>query len=94
MQDFRRRYNEVVRGCPVNHTRVDYLMARAERTGRWETKAWAHLRYVLDVYGLYGACLLGPPLVLLFFAMKGATTPWARAVSRRSGSMACAPAAR
>ena len=68
VQDFRRRYNEVVRGCPVNHARVDYLMARAERTGRWETKAWAHVRYVLDVYGLYGACLLSPPLVLLFFA--------------------------
>jgi hypothetical protein len=68
VQEFRRRYNEAVRGCPVNHTRVDYLMARAERTGRWETKAWAHLRYVLDVYGLYGACLLAPPLVLLFFA--------------------------
>ena len=57
-----------VRGCPVNHARIDYLMARADRSGRWETKAWAHLRYVLDVYGLYGAFLLGPPLVLLFFA--------------------------
>ncbi len=68
VQDFRRRYNEVVRGCPVNHTRVDYLMARADRSGRWETKVWARLRYMLDVYGLYGACLLGPPLVLLFFA--------------------------
>ena len=30
VQDFRRRYNEVVRGCPYNHTRVDYLLARAE----------------------------------------------------------------
>lgn len=68
VQEFRRRYNEVVRGCPVNHARVDYLMARAERGGRWETKAWARLRYTLDVYGLYGACLLGPPLVLLLFA--------------------------
>jgi hypothetical protein len=68
IQDFRRRYNEVVRGCPFNHTRVDYLVARAERTGRWEKKVWAHARYVLDVYGLYGACLLGPPLVLLLFA--------------------------
>ena len=68
VQDFRQRYNEVVRGCPVNHTRVDYLMARAERSGGWETRAWAHARYALDVYGLYGVCLLVPPLALLFFA--------------------------
>ena len=35
---------------------------------RWETKAiGARLRYALDVYGLYGACLIGPPLVLLLF---------------------------
>ena len=67
VQDYRRRYNEVVRGCPFNHTRVDYLMAQAARTASWETKAWANLRYALDVYGLYGACLLGPPLVLLLF---------------------------
>jgi SMODS and SLOG-associating 2TM effector domain family 5 len=67
VQDFRRRYNEVVRGCPYNHTRVDYLMARAERKVPWEAKVWAHLRYALDVYGLYGACLIGPPMVLLLF---------------------------
>jgi hypothetical protein len=65
VQDFRRRYNAVVRGCPFNHTRVDYLMARADRG--WGTWLWAHLRYVADVYGLYGACLAGPPLVLLLF---------------------------
>lgn len=68
VQDFRRRYNEVVRGCPVNHARIDYQMARAERSGRWDMKAWAYVRYVLDVYGIYGACLLAPPLVLLSFA--------------------------
>ena len=67
VQDFRRRYNEVVRGCPFNHARVDYLMARAELKVPWEAKVWAHLRYVLDVYGLYGTCLIGPPLVLLLF---------------------------
>jgi hypothetical protein len=65
VQEFRRRYNEVVRGCPYNHSRTDYLMARAERNVPWETKAWAHLRYTLDVYGLYSAFLAGPPLVLL-----------------------------
>ena len=68
VQDFRRRYNEVVRGCPHNHTRVDYLMAKSERATRWETKTWAYARYVFDVYGLYGACLLMPPLVLVLFA--------------------------
>lgn len=68
VQDFRRRYTEVVRSCPFNHARIDYLMARAERNGRWDTKILTRLRYVLDVYGLYSACLLGPPLVLLLFA--------------------------
>jgi hypothetical protein len=67
IQDFRRRYNEVVRGCPYNHTRVDYLMARAEGKAPWDAKAWAHFRYALDVYGLYGSILLAPPLVLLLF---------------------------
>jgi len=67
VQDFRRRYNEVVRGCPLNHQRVDYLMARAERAGSWQEKAWARLRYAADVYGLYGVTLIVPPLVLLLF---------------------------
>ena len=67
VQDFRRRYNEVVRGCPLNHQRVDYLMARAERAGQWQEKAWARLRYAMDVYGLYGVTLIVPPLVLLLF---------------------------
>jgi len=68
VQDFRRRYNEVVRGCPCNHTRVDYLMACAERDVPWSDKLTARLRYGLDVYGLYAVCLAGPPLVLLLFA--------------------------
>jgi hypothetical protein len=66
VQDFRRRYNAVVRGCPFNHSRIDYLMARADRG--WERRLWARACYAADVYGLYGACLLGPPLVLLLFA--------------------------
>jgi hypothetical protein len=65
VQEFRRRYNEVVRNCPFNHARVDYLMARAERGVPWRAKAWARLRYAGDVYLLYGLCLLIPPLVLL-----------------------------
>jgi hypothetical protein len=67
VQDFRRRYNEIVRGCPYNHARVDYLLASAENRGSLEAKAWAHARYVFDVYGLYGAFLAVPPLVLLLF---------------------------
>jgi hypothetical protein len=67
VQEFRHQYNAVVRGCPLNHTRLDYLMARAERKIPWEEKAWARLRYAFDVYGLYGLCLITPPLVLLLF---------------------------
>jgi SMODS and SLOG-associating 2TM effector domain family 5 len=67
VQAFRRRYNEVVRSCPFNHARVDYLMARAKGRASWEARAWAHLCYALDVYGLYGTVLIGPPLVLLVF---------------------------
>jgi hypothetical protein len=67
IQEFRRRYNDAVRGCPYNHARIDYLLARAERGLPWEEKAWIHLRYALDVYALYGLCLAIPPLVLLVF---------------------------
>ena len=67
VQEFRRRYNEAVRSCPFNHARIDYLMARAERGVPWEEKAWAQLRHALDVYALYGFCLIAPPLVLVLF---------------------------
>lgn len=67
VQDFRRRYNEAVRGCPVNHSRIDYLMAKSEQGMPWADKLWVRLRYALDVYALYGLCLLIPPLVLLVF---------------------------
>jgi len=67
VQDFRRRYTEIVRNCPFNHARVDYLMARAERGSgvRLEERLWAWLRYAGDVYALHGMCLIVPPLVLL-----------------------------
>ncbi len=42
-------------------------MAAAENRGSLEAKAWAHVRYTLDVYGLYGSFLAAPPLVLLLF---------------------------
>jgi hypothetical protein len=68
VQDFRRRYNDVVRSCPYNHSRVDYLVARAERNAFRGEKLLARLRYALDVYGLYAACLAAPPLALWLLA--------------------------
>ena len=65
LQEFRRRYNDIVRGCPLNHARVDYLMARPERDMPWSELLWVRLRYVWDVYALYAAALIIPPLVLL-----------------------------
>ncbi|HEY1244457.1 MAG TPA: SLATT domain-containing protein [Hyphomicrobiaceae bacterium] len=65
VQDFRRRYNNVVRGCPCNHSRIDYLMARPRAS--WEARVLVKLRYVADVYGLYSFCLAGPPILLLLF---------------------------
>ena len=43
-------------------------MARAERNVPWADKRGRRLRYALDVYALYGTCLVVPPLVLLLFA--------------------------
>jgi hypothetical protein len=67
VQEFRRRYNAVVRGCQYNHARIDYLMAKAEIGGPWTDTAWSRACYAVDVYALYGLCLLVPPLVLLLF---------------------------
>lgn len=61
VQDFRRRYNEIMKACPVNHARVDYLAAkRSDKTTRSERILIA-LRYGLDVYGLYTLFLAVPP---------------------------------
>ena len=65
LQEFRQRYTGAVRRCPYNHTRIDYLMAKAESGAPWADRAWARLRYALDVYALYGFALLAPPLVLV-----------------------------
>ena len=67
VQGFRRRYNEAVRGCPINHARVDFLLALAERGAPLSQKVWAHVRYACDVYALYALTLGAPPLVLLWF---------------------------
>lgn len=63
VQDIRRRYTEVVRGCPFNHARIDYLMARPP--AQWDGRLALWLRYAGGVYGLYAVCLAGPPLMLL-----------------------------
>jgi hypothetical protein len=69
LQQFRYRYNGAVRRCPYNHSRIDYLMAKAEDgVVPWTDRAWARLRFLLDVYGLYGLALIVPPLVLVFCA--------------------------
>lgn len=64
VQAFRRRYNEVLRACPVNHARIDYLYARSggQPMHRWDGLGLA-LRYALDVYGLYVLFLAVPPLI-------------------------------
>jgi hypothetical protein len=63
VQDIRRRYTEVVRSCPFNHARIDYLMARPP--AQWERRLALWLRYAAGVYGLYAICLAGPPLMLV-----------------------------
>lgn len=63
VQDFRRRYNDALKACPVNHNRIDYLFARLDGTG--DRLAWTsvYVRYVLDVYGLYAVFLAVPPIL-------------------------------
>ena len=65
VQDIRRRYNEVVRNCPFNHTRIDYLMARPP--AQWGKRLTLWLRYVAGVYGLYAVCLAGPPVLFFLY---------------------------
>jgi hypothetical protein len=64
VQEYRRRYNEALRVCPVNHARIDFMCAKlddgtADRTARLMLST----RYVLDVYGLYVLFLAVPPLI-------------------------------
>lgn len=61
VQDFRRKYHEALKACPVNHNRIDYLFAKLD--GRGDKPAWGlvYLRYIIDVYGLYALFLAVPP---------------------------------
>jgi hypothetical protein len=64
VQDFRRRYNEALKACPVNHARIDYEFAQLDSKGGSRVEwASANARYLVDVYGLYAIFLMVPPLL-------------------------------
>jgi hypothetical protein len=63
VQEFRRRYNEALKSCPVNHSGLDYERAKLGDGGERPARILMHLRYVLDVYGLYALFLAVPPLI-------------------------------
>lgn len=64
VQAYRRRYNEALRLCPVNHARLDFLCAKQdEASGGLAARAGLGVRYALDVYGLYALFLAAPPLI-------------------------------
>jgi hypothetical protein len=63
VQNFRRRYNELMKACPVNHSRIDYLFAKLDGKGDRAGFATVYLRYIFDVYGLYTLFLAVPPLL-------------------------------
>lgn len=66
VQDFRRRYNDILKSCPVNHHRIDYLFAKLD--GSRDRLGWAtvYFRYGVDVYGLYLLFLVVPPMLWWF----------------------------
>jgi hypothetical protein len=64
-QEYRRRYHEIVRACPVNHTSIDYAMARQSAEDGATERLRVRGLYLLNVYGLYALFLIGPPLLLL-----------------------------
>ncbi len=63
LQEFRRRYSEALKTCPVNHSRLDYLFAKLD--GQGDVRAWSglYMRYLLNVYGVYAVFLAVPPLL-------------------------------
>lgn len=64
VQVFRARYNEMLRACPVNHARIDFLCAKLDsQPADRMTRFSLNVRYVLDVYGLYALFLAVPPLI-------------------------------
>ena len=63
VQEFRRRYHEALKACPVNHNRIDYIFAKLDGTKDPKASAAATVRYLIDVYGLYSLFLAVPPLL-------------------------------
>ncbi|MDQ8698760.1 SLATT domain-containing protein [Hyphomicrobium sp. LHD-15] len=64
VQEYRRRYNEALRACPVNHARIDFLCAKLDDGNASQLQRFLlGARYVLDVYGLYALFLAVPPLI-------------------------------
>jgi hypothetical protein len=64
VQAFRRRYNQALRVCPVNHSRIDFLCAKLDgQPADRMTRIGLSARYILDVYGLYVLFLAVPPLI-------------------------------
>ncbi|HEX2841441.1 SLATT domain-containing protein [Hyphomicrobium sp.] len=64
VQAFRRRYNDALRACPVNHDRIDFLFAKLEETAADRpARVMLSIRHALDVYGLYVLFLAVPPLI-------------------------------
>jgi len=65
VQAYRRRYNEALRVCPVNHARIDFLSAKLDEDASADraTRIGLACRYALDVYGIYALFLAVPPLI-------------------------------
>jgi ribose/xylose/arabinose/galactoside ABC-type transport system permease subunit len=67
LQEYRQRYNAILKACPVNHTRLDYLFAKLDSRRNTSGLDWGwttvYARYVLNVYGLYALFLAVPPLL-------------------------------
>lgn len=63
VQEFRRRYSDALKACPVNHSRIDFLFAKADGAADRATWISIRARYLLDVYGLYALFLAVPPML-------------------------------
>ena len=64
VQAYRRRYNAILRGCPVNHARIDFLSAKQDSASTTPgARLMLNLHYLCDVYGLYALFLAVPPLI-------------------------------
>jgi SMODS and SLOG-associating 2TM effector domain family 5 len=63
LHNFRRRYSEALKSCPVNHSNLDHDFVRLTNKDGWARWTWVYTRYFTDVYGLYALFLSVPPLL-------------------------------